>query len=95
MLCVEFPEVQYIDFSELIHFWKHSSWALKLNHFLIAKVSPEWRLNPRFGTLKMRPFPLNRGVPSIEVTDTKIMWTFLRDQILCPLNGDVPSKEVS
>ena len=22
MLCVEFPQVQYIDFSELIHVWK-------------------------------------------------------------------------
>ena len=36
-------------------------------------------------------FPLNRGVPSIEVTNTKITWTFFRDQILCPLNGGVPS----
>ena len=36
------------------------------------------------------PFPLNRGVLSIEVTDTKIMGTFFGDQLLCPLNGGVP-----
>ena len=36
------------------------------------------------------PFPLNRGVLSIEVTDTKIMRTFFWDQLLCPLNGGVP-----
>ena len=38
-----------------------------------AKVSPKWRLNPGFGTQKEGPFPLNRCVPLIEVTDTKIM----------------------
>ena len=42
------------------------------------------------------PFPLNRGVLSIEVTVTKIMWTFFRHQIFvslewrCPLNRGVP-----
>ena len=36
-----------------------------------------------------------QGVPSIEVTKTKIMWTFFQDQILCPLNGGVPWIEVS
>ena len=41
-----------------------------------AKVSPEWRLDLGVGTLKKCPFPLNRGVPSKEVTNTKIMWTF-------------------
>ena len=41
------------------------------------------------------PFPLNRGVHTIELTNTKIMRTFFRDQILCPLNGDVPWTEVS
>ena len=45
-----------------------------VSHFWIAKVSPEWRLNVGlFGTQKKCPFPLNRGVPSKEVTDTKIM----------------------
>ena len=42
------------------------------------------------------PFPLNRGVLSIEVTVTKIMWTFFRHHIFvslewrCPLNRGVP-----
>ena len=49
-----------------------------VSHFLSAKVTPEWRLNPSFGTKKKCPSPLNRGVPSIE------------DQILCPRNGAVP-----
>ena len=33
---------------------------------------PEWRLNLGFGNLKKCPFPLNRNVPSMEATDTKI-----------------------
>ena len=47
----------------------------RVSHFLSAKVSPQRRLNPGFGTLKKCPFPdpLNRGVPSIEVIDTKTM----------------------
>ena len=48
-----------------------------------------------FGTHKKSLFPLNRGVPSIEVADTKITRAFFRDQILCPLNGGVPEKEMS
>ena len=63
-----------------------------VSHFSSAKVPPEWRLNPSFGTQNTCPFPLNRGVPSIEVTNTKIKWTFFWDQILCPLNGDVPKE---
>ena len=27
-------------------------------------------------------FPLNRGVPSAEVKDTKIIWTFFQEQIM-------------
>ena len=34
-------------------------------------------------------FPLNRGVPSIEATDTKIIGKLFCDQILGPLNRDV------
>ena len=48
-----------------------------------------------FGTQKKSLFPLNRGVPSIEVADTKITRAFFRDQILCPLNGGVPGKAMS
>ena len=47
-----------------------------ISHLLIAKMSPEWRLNLGLGTQKQCPFPLNRGVPRTEVTNTKIMWTF-------------------
>jgi len=39
--------------------------------------------------------PQNRGVTSTEVTDTEIMWAFFQNQILCPMNGGVLSKEVS
>ena len=63
--------------------------------FFSTKVSPEWSMNPGFGTQTMCPFPPNRGVLSIEVTDTKIMWALFQDQILCPLNGCVPWIEVS
>ena len=44
---------------------------------------------------KKCPFPLNKGVPSVKVTDIKITWlTFFQDQILCPLNGGIPWIEV-
>ena len=66
-----------------------------VSRFLSAKVFPEWRLNPDFGSQKIFPFPLDRCVPSLEVTDTKLMWTFFRDQILCALNGGVPWIKVS
>ena len=63
--------------------------------FLSAKVFPEWKLNPGFGTQKKCFFPLNKSIPSVEVTNTKILWTFFRDQILSSLNGAVPWIEVS
>ena len=52
-------------------------------------------VNQCFGTQKKCPFLLNRG--SVEITNTKIMWTFFRDQILRSLNGawGVPLIEVS
>ena len=44
------------------------------SHFLIAKEPPKWSLNPGFGIQKKCTFPfVNRGVPSIEVANTKIM----------------------
>ena len=106
MPCVEFPQVQYIDLSELIHVLKavtfvtsehlNLSTTCMVSHSLIAKVSPEWKLNPGFRTQKKCPFPLKRGsVPSIDITNTKIMWTFFGDQILCPLDWGVSWIEVS
>ena len=60
MLCVEFPLVQYIDLSEIVHVLKaiaivtrkHLSLStiFVVNHFFSAKVSAEWRLNQGFGT---------------------------------------------
>ena len=38
---------------------------------------------------KKRPSRMNRGVPSIEETNTKIRGIFFGDQILSPLNGGV------
>ena len=61
-----------------------------------AKLSPEWRLNQGFDTQKESPFHLNRGVPSKEVIDTKIMGgggvlgpKFVFPQWRCP-KGEVP-----
>ena len=75
--------MQYIDVSEIVQFVKAAiisiSVHLKIStffvvsHVLSAKVSPEWRLNPGFRNQKKCPFPLNRGVLSMEVTNTKIM----------------------
>ena len=96
------PKCSTSDLSELIHVLKAVSVVTggQLNlslmfvdsHFLIAKVSPEWRLNSALATQKRCLFPLNRGVPSPEVTNlyTKIMGTFFWDQILCSLNGGIP-----
>ena len=109
MSLVEFLRVQYIDLSEMVHnlkavaIWqentsKHCINDYCVSHFLTflsAKVFPEWKLNPGFGTQKKCFFPLNKSIPSIEVTNTKILWTFFRDQILSPLNGAVPWIEVS
>ena len=84
MLCVEFHKCSTLDLSELIHVLKAVSVVTggQLNlsmmfvdsHFLIAKVSAEW-LNSALATQKRCLFPLNRGVPSPEVTNlyTKIM----------------------
>ena len=66
------------------------STLIVVSHVLSTKVVPEWRSNIGFGTQNKCPYPVNRGIPSIEVTGTKIMWAFFRDQILCPVNGDVP-----
>ena len=89
--------MQYIDASEIVQFVKAAIMVISVHlkistffvvsHVLSAKVSPEWRLNPGFRTKKTCPFPLNRGVPSIYVTDIKIMWTSFPDQILGPLYG--------
>ena len=75
--------IPLIDLSEIVDVVKvailvisvplNLSTIFVVSHFVSAKLSTEWRLNPGFGTLKECPFPLNSGVPSIGVTDTKIM----------------------
>ena len=47
------------------------------------------------GLRKKCPFPLNRGVPSTDVTGKKIIRIFAWDQILHPLNRGVPSTDVT
>ena len=98
MLCVEFPQVQYIDLCEIVCVLKAVAMIVTNEHSLnqwylwpvSTKVSPGWTLNLGFATQKKCALHLNRGVPSIEVTDTKIVWKFFWDQNLCPLNGGVP-----
>ena len=54
---------------------------------LSAKVFPEWTSNPVLGTQKTCPFPLNRGVPSLDVTDsniTRIIFYFFWNQFWVP-----------
>ena len=79
LLCVEFPQVQCIDLSERVHVVKADVIAtserlyLHVRTLFVCEVSPEWRLKLGFGTKKKCLFPLYRGHPSLEVTDTKIM----------------------
>ena len=101
--CIVVPtrQVQYINFNLkeiiIVHVVKAAiivisehfnlSTLLVVSHVLSTKMSPEWRKNLGF---KKCPFPLNRGVPSTELTDKKIMWICARGQISSPLDGSVP-----
>ena len=99
MLSVEFPLVQYIDLSEIVHVLKaiaivtskhlNLSKILVVNHFFSAKVSAEWRLNQGFGTQKKCPFPVNRSIPSTEVTKQRLYDHFSGTKFVS-LNGGVP-----
>ena len=67
MYFVEFPQVQYIDLSEIVHGLKavvmvtienlNLSTMFVDSYFLSAKVSPKWRLNQGFRTQKSCFFP--------------------------------------
>ena len=50
---------------------------LVVSHFLIAKVTPGLRLNSGFWNLNYCPFPLNKDVPSKEVTILKIIIMYI------------------
>ena len=76
-MCVEFLQVQYTDYNEIGHnvtyviivtsVHLNLSTLFVVDHFLIAKVSPEWKLNPAFRALKIVSLspewrcPFNRG----------------------------------
>ena len=60
---VQFVKASLILFTEQLK----TSTLFVVSHVLSAKMCPEWRLNTGFGTQKNWPFPLNKGVPSIEV----------------------------
>lgn len=102
MLCVEFPKVQCTDFKrdsewKLSPLWPANTetyqqflWTVT---FSSGEVSPEWRLNQGFGTQKKRPFPVNRGIPSTEVTKQRLYDHFSGTKFVS-LNGDVPWIEV-
>ena len=59
ILCIESPQVQYIDLSEVVHVVKNDiiltsvhpklSTSFVVLHVLSGKVSPKWRLNMGFG----------------------------------------------
>ena len=62
ILCIELPQVQYIDLSEVVHVVKNDiivtsvrpklSTFFVVRHVLSDKVSPKWRLNMGFGPQK-------------------------------------------
>ena len=104
MLCVEFPKVQCTDFKrdsewKLSPLWPANTetyqrflWTVT---FSSGEVSPEWRLNQGFGTKKKCPFPLNRGVPSIKVSQRRGSTVFVSSLVglsqfipsFCPANS--------
>ena len=59
MLCVEFPQVWYIDFSQIIQVLKAAVKLTSKQWNLSIKVFPERRLKPGFRIQKKRPRPLN------------------------------------
>ena len=97
---------QYIDLSELIHVLKvvtvvtsehlNLSTIFVVNSFLIAKVTPEWRVNPGFGTQKKCPFscgdrlcPFYRGNKNKDYVNIFPGPNFVSPEWRCPLNRGV------
>ena len=80
LLCVEFPHVQYINLSEIIHVLKVFVF-LVVSHFLSAKVF--W-MEVKSGFRDPKNVYLSPEQKCLlkKGTNAKIMWTFLRDQIL-------------
>ena len=64
----------------------------------LIKTSSKWRLKPGFGTRKKCSFPLNRDVPSIEVTNRQVMYGNILagpSEWRCPLNTEVSRRRGS
>ena len=106
MLCVEFSQVQYIDLGGIIHGLKavtivtseflnlyiNHFWGL--SHFLSDEVSPGWRPKPSLGTQKKCPFPLYKGVPSIEYNKYKDYVNIFSGPNFVSLEWSCPKGEV-
>ena len=101
LLCVAFPQVKYIDLSEIVRLVKAvallRSVNLKLSTLFVVSrflsVSPEGRLNPVFGPRKK----VSLGVPSIEDNGYKdylnifLGQNFVSPEWSCPMNKGVPN----
>ena len=83
MLCVNSLK-WYIDYGEIVHVLKAVTiLTSKHLHVNLSMISPEWGLNLGLGSQKKCPFPQNRGVLSIGVTNTvypllmdiSLLWT--------------------
>ena len=96
MLCVEFPISAVHGFkwvNSCFESCRHCDWwTLKLIDYFCGQSCSLWLLRCPLNGGWIRVSGPRKSVPSIEVTNTKIMSTFFRDQILCPLNGVVPKE---
>ena len=72
---VEFSQVQCIDLNEIVQFVIAviNVISVDLNLSTLFVASHVLSVEVSSGTQKRCPFPLKRGIPSIEVTDTKVM----------------------
>ena len=61
-----------------------------VSHFLIAKVYPEWRLNPRFGSQKKCPF--HRGNKYKDYVNVFPAPNSVFLEWRCPLHKSVPKE---
>ena len=100
-LYVEFTQVQYFDFSDIVQFVKASiiivirvhikiSTLFMVSHFFSAKVSPEWRLNPGFGTQKVSLSPEYRCPFKRGNKCKDYVGIFASPEWRCPLTRGVP-----
>ena len=108
MLCAEFPQVQYINVIQMVHVLKavaivtgedlKLSTFVVVSHFLSAKVSPEWRLKPGFGTQKKvslppdQRCPFNRGNKYKDYVNIFPGPNFVSPEWRCPLYRGVPNE---